>query len=101
MTRFTILGAAIIGLLLTGAPAPATAQEDCAPDGDVQFICGPVSPEDFAQVPDSPWVIVPNMVNNGPIQAVDTRGQQRGHHLPGHGRRAAWTRRRTAPAPVR
>ena len=73
MTRLTILGAAIVGLLFAGAPAPAAAQEDCAPDGDVQFVCGPVSPEDFAPVPDSPWVIVPNMVDNGPIQAVDTR----------------------------
>ena len=77
MTRFTSAGtvvAATFVLLLLGTAAPATAQEeDCAPDGDVQFLCGPVSPEDFAQVPDSPWVIVPNMVDNGPIQAVDTR----------------------------
>ena len=76
MTRFTSAGtvvAATFVLLLLGTAAPATAQEECAPDGDVQFICGPVSPEDFAQVPDSPWVIVPNMVDNGPIQAVDTR----------------------------
>ena len=77
MTRFTSAGtvvAATFVLLLLGSAAPATAQEeDCAPDGDVQFLCGPVSPEDFAQVPDSPWVIVPNMVDNGPIQAVDTR----------------------------
>ena len=74
MTRFATIGAAIIVLLSWGAAAPATARaQDCAPDGDVQFICGPVSPEDFAPVPDSPWVIVASMVDEGHIYATDTR----------------------------
>ena len=72
MSRLTFIGAACAFILLFGTPSSALAQA-CAPDGDVQFICGPVSPEDFAPVPDSPWVIVPNMVDNGAIQAVDTR----------------------------
>ena len=72
MSRLTAIGAACAFILVFGAAPPAAAQE-CAPDGDVEFICGPVSPEDFAPVPDSPWVIVPNMVDNGAIQAVDTR----------------------------
>ena len=72
MSKLTFIGAASAFILVFGTPLPAAAQE-CAPDGDVEFICGPVSPEDFAPVPDSPWVIVPNMVDNGAIQAVDTR----------------------------
>lgn len=74
MTRLTTVGAAAIVLVLPGSGAPAAAQEpDCAPDGDVQFLCGPVSPEDFAPVPDSPWVIVASMVDEGHVYAVDTR----------------------------
>ena len=76
MTRFMTFSAAfLLALSLAAAvPAPAAAQEeDCAPDGEVQFLCGPVSPEDFAPVPDSPWVIVASMVDEGDIHAVDTR----------------------------
>ena len=66
------LGAVTLGILLLGAAPPEAAQE-CEPDGDVQFICGPVSPEDFAPVPDSPWVIVSSWIDNGPMYGVDTR----------------------------
>ena len=45
----------------------------CEPDGEVQFLCGPVSPEDLAPVPQSPWVIVSSMVDEGPLYLADTR----------------------------
>ena len=74
MPRLSI-AAVTFGILLFGAAPPAAAQE-CAPDGDVQFICGPVSPEDFAPVPDSPWVIVSSWIDDGPMYAVDTRDRR-------------------------
>ena len=74
MPRSEIIRAAAIGLLLAGAAAPAATQaQACEPDGDVQFLCGPISPEDFAPVPESPWVIVPSTVDEGHIYAADTR----------------------------
>ena len=42
----TVIGAFTICLLWLGA-AGAHAQA-CEPDGEVQFLCGPVSPEDLA-----------------------------------------------------
>ena len=45
----------------------------CDPDGDVQFICGPVSPEDLISVPQSPWVIISSMENEGHLYLADTR----------------------------
>ena len=37
---------------LLGIAGPSAAA--CDPDGAVQFLCGPVSPEDLAVVPQSP-----------------------------------------------
>ena len=67
----TVIGTFTIGMLWLGA-AGAHAQ-DCEPDGEVQFLCGPVSPEDLAPVPQSPWVIVSSMVDEGHLYLADTR----------------------------
>jgi hypothetical protein len=67
----TAIGTFTIGMLWLVAPA-AYAQ-DCEPDGEVQFLCGPVSPEDLAPVPQSPWVIVSSMVDEGHLYLADTR----------------------------
>ena len=42
---------AVCGLGLAG---PAAAQ--CEPEGDIRFVCGPISPEDLALIPETPWV---------------------------------------------
>ena len=66
-----IVGACTFGFLLLGVAAPGAAQ--CEPDGEVQFLCGPPSPEDLAPVPRSPWVIVSSMVDEGNLYVADTR----------------------------
>ena len=60
---------AVAGLLAI----PATGAAQCEPDGDVEFVCGPVSPEDLAAVPNSPWVIVSSMTDDGHLYATDAR----------------------------
>ncbi|MDP7690845.1 MAG: hypothetical protein QGG89_03310, partial [Vicinamibacterales bacterium] len=64
-------GLITIGMLWQGATG-AEAQT-CQPDGEVQFLCGPVSPEDLAPVPQSPWVIVSSMVDEGHLYLADIR----------------------------
>lgn len=67
----TVIGTLAIGMLwlVTG-----TAQaQDCEPDDEVRFLCGPVSPEDLAPVPQSPWVVVSSMVDEGYLYLADTR----------------------------
>ena len=71
MRTATIVGVFTICLLWIGA-AGANAQT-CEPDGEVQFLCGPVSPEDLAPVPQSPWVVVSSMVDEGHLHLADTR----------------------------
>ncbi len=56
------------GLALAG---PASAQ--CEPEGDTQFVCGPISPEDLALVRETPWVIVASMEDDGYLSAADSR----------------------------
>ena len=56
---------------LLGIAGPSAAA--CDPDGAVQFLCGPVSPEDLAAVPQSPWVIVSSMEDDGHLYLADTR----------------------------
>ncbi|MEX2584659.1 MAG: hypothetical protein WD766_15425 [Gemmatimonadota bacterium] len=68
--RFSAMAfAALAGLV--GVAAPAGAQ--CAPDGEVGFVCGPVSPEDLALIPGSPWVIVSSWEADGYLSAADSR----------------------------
>ena len=66
-----LLGTFMAGALLLIAAGPAAAQ--CEPDGEVQFLCGPASPEDFAPIPQAPWVIVSSMVDGGDLHLADTR----------------------------
>lgn len=59
---------------LTGRSS--TSQEhaaQCEADGAVQFVCGPVSPEDLILIPQSPWVIVSSMEDDGYLSATDSR----------------------------
>ena len=56
----------LLGIVGTSAAA-------CDPDGDVQFLCGPVSPEDLAAVPQSPWVIASGMEDDGYLYLADVR----------------------------
>ena len=61
-----VLGAS----LSTALPVHAQA---CDPDGDVYFVCGPVSPEDLITVPGTPWVVVSSMEDEGHLYLADTR----------------------------
>ncbi len=58
-------------LCLVGSVSPSEAQ--CDPDGDVEFVCGPVSPEDMVLVPESPWILVSGMEDDGYLYATHVR----------------------------
>ena len=59
---------------LLGVTGPAAAQ--CEPDGNVEFVCGPVSPEDLVPLPQSPWIMVSSMEDDGRLHAADTRNHR-------------------------
>lgn len=45
-----------------GFASHAAAQ--CAPDGDVQFVCGVPGPEDLLEVPETPWILVSSRLSD-------------------------------------
>ena len=71
MRSLTVIGAFVTCVLILGACNSATAA--CDPDGEIEFLCGPVSPEDLISVPQSPWVIVSSMEDEGHLYLADTR----------------------------
>ena len=72
LRTFTI--SLISATCLLGLASPAAAQ--CEPDGAVQFVCGPISPEDLIEIPNTPWVLVSSMEDDGYLSATDTRNLQ-------------------------
>ena len=68
--------AAAVGLAISCAAVAGLAaqgQAACEPDGNVQFVCGPVSPEDLLAVPRTPLVVVASMEEEGHLYLADTR----------------------------
>lgn len=61
---FTLLVFSPFGLVLAAA-------EDCDLQSDTQFICGPISPEDLISIPNTPWVIVSSMAEEGYISIAN------------------------------
>ena len=47
--------------------------DDCPPDGPIQFICGLISPEDLAVIPDSDWIIASGNQEGGKLHLVNVR----------------------------
>jgi hypothetical protein len=67
--RIAVSCVVFAGLLSQSAQAAAA----CEADGDIQFLCGPVSPEDLMAVPQSPWIVVSGMEDDGYLYLADSR----------------------------
>ena len=59
--------------LMLGLPTSHAEEDTCSPDGDLEFICGFVDPEDLVHVGGSPWVIVSSLTPGDFLYAVDSR----------------------------
>lgn len=70
------LFAVVVAAGLCLAAGAGSGEAQCPPDGDVEFVCGPVSPEDLVAVPESPWVIVAGMEDDGYLYATDSRNHR-------------------------
>lgn len=59
--------------LLTSIGMGTHAAEECATDGNVRFVCGPENPEDMILLPDTEWLMVSGMTDEGHLHAVNVR----------------------------
>ena len=86
LTRLSMaVGALVAGILVAGAAGQGTAA--CEPDGDVQFLCGPSSPEDLLAVPRTPLVLGSSMEVEGHLFLADTRDHTTAMLFPAAGAR--------------
>ena len=70
MRALTLLGLSCAVSLSLGL---ATQDATCDAIGDVQFICGVISPEDLAVVPGEEWIIASGDQEGGRIHLVNVR----------------------------
>ncbi len=71
MRLLTLVGLSLVFALPQGAVAQKAA--GCDALGNVQFICGVVSPEDLVVVPGSEWVIASGDAAGGAIRLINVR----------------------------
>ena len=64
------MGAALAAMLLLAA-APATAE--CAPEGRVQYLCGPQKPEDIVAIDGRRWLVASGFATGAGLKLVDAR----------------------------
>lgn len=69
----------------TEAPATTEAADPCPPSGPIQFICGLISPEDLAVIPDSEWIIASGNQEGGKLHLVNVRDKSTRVVYPGTG----------------
>ena len=60
----------VLLLVLTASHAD---DDGCSPDGDLEFICGFVDPEDLVAVDSSPWIIASSLTPGDGLYAIDSR----------------------------
>ena len=61
----------VIALFATGAARAA--DDNCAPKGDLQFVCGPKNAEDLVAVPNTKWLLSSGMADGGGVMLIDAR----------------------------
>jgi len=71
MRLLTLLGLSAVFALTQGTAGPKAA--GCDALGNVQFICGVISPEDLVVVPGSEWVITSGDAAGGAITLINVR----------------------------
>lgn len=86
---------AFSALLLTGQGF----SQDCAADGDVQFVCGPVSPEDLVQIPDTNLIVAAGMEDDGYLYFVNSDSFSSESVYPASNANHQWDRSRFGQCP--
>jgi hypothetical protein len=69
MSMVRLATVVVLGLLAVGAQA----QQSCAANGDVSYVCGPKNPEDLVLVPGTQWIVSSGMAEGAGFYLVDSK----------------------------
>src|SRR5215831_14183014 len=74
----------LLGVLLSAASALMAADkaDDCAPDGNVKFICGIAAPEDLEPLPGGKWIVTSGLTTNSGLHLVNLKSKTVERWLP-------------------
>jgi hypothetical protein len=64
---------AVLVAALAGVSAKGRQTSECAPHGDVRFVCGLGDPEDLVAIPRSEWIVASTLQSGVGLHAVSTR----------------------------
>jgi hypothetical protein len=84
-----LTNAVLLAVALAAAGAAHAADENCAPKGDLQFVCGPKNAEDLVAVPGTKWLLASGMTDGAGLTLLDTRDNSFRVAYPGPNPRAA------------
>jgi len=82
----------LVLVAIIGSRANAAAAPDCAPDGSLQFVCGPMNAEDLERLGDTQWLVASGMDGaltgeggsaHGKLYLVDHRAKRWQEAFPG------------------
>lgn len=63
-------------LLTLGAAARSQTVSDCAAEGDLSYVCGPVKPEDVLTIPGTAWLIASGFAPGAGLKLIDGRARR-------------------------
>jgi hypothetical protein len=73
----------LLGLLLWASPLMAADKtDDCAPEGNVKFICGIAAPEDLEPLPGGKWIVTSGLTTSSGLHLVNLKSKTAERWLP-------------------
>jgi hypothetical protein len=74
LARASLGGLALLCLsACTTGLQPTSAPGACAPEGELEYLCGTLKPEDLASIPGTDWLIASGFAPGSGLKVVDTR----------------------------
>jgi hypothetical protein len=61
--------------LMAATLGSAASEPSCAPDPQLDYVCGPQKPEDVLAIPGTPWLIASGFAPGAGLKLVDTRSR--------------------------
>ena len=68
----TTIKSGIVLAIVCSIAAAVTAQENCEPAGNVQFVCGPKNAEDLVLAPGTKWIVASGMAAGAGFYLIDS-----------------------------